>query len=67
MVAQTHNGPRHGSRSNFREGADRTTVELSHHGIPAGSPGEAVWAAALDHLATRTLSAWPSTARSPVV
>lgn len=41
----------------FREDGDRTTVELTHHGIPAGSPGEAGWTAALDHLATRILSA----------
>ena len=39
----------------FREDGDRTTVELTHHGIPAGSPGEAGWTAALDHLATRVL------------
>lgn len=39
----------------FREDGDQTTVELTHHGIPAGSPGEAGWAAALDHLATRVL------------
>ena len=31
----------------------RTTVVLTHHGIPAGSPGEAGWAMALDHLAAR--------------
>ena len=31
----------------------RTTVVLVHHGIPAGSPGEAGWAMALDHLAAR--------------
>ena len=41
----------------FREDGERTTVELTHHGIPAGSPGEAGWTAALDHLATRALSA----------
>jgi uncharacterized protein YndB with AHSA1/START domain len=31
----------------------RTTVVLTHHGIPAGSPGAAGWAMALDHLAER--------------
>src|SRR5919106_5161272 len=36
----------------FREDGGRTTLELTHHGIPPGSPGEAGWAAALDHLAT---------------
>ena len=41
----------------FQEDGGRTTVELTHHGIPAGSPGETGWAMALDHLATRTLSA----------
>jgi uncharacterized protein YndB with AHSA1/START domain len=29
----------------------RTTVVVTHHGIPAGSPGAAGWAMALDHLA----------------
>ncbi len=34
----------------------RTRIELIHHGIPAGSPGEAGWAAAFDHLAARVTS-----------
>jgi uncharacterized protein YndB with AHSA1/START domain len=41
----------------FHEDGGRTTVELTHHGIPAGSPGETGWAMALDHLAARFLSA----------
>lgn len=41
----------------LREHDGRTTVELTHHGIPAGSPGEAGWAMALDELATRALAA----------
>lgn len=41
----------------FQEDRGRTTVDLTHHGIPAGSPGETGWAMALDHLATRILSA----------
>jgi uncharacterized protein YndB with AHSA1/START domain len=32
---------------------DRTHVVLTHRGIPAGSPGEAGWRAALDELARR--------------
>jgi uncharacterized protein YndB with AHSA1/START domain len=32
---------------------DRTTVVLTHHGIPAGSPGEAGWTMALDQLGAR--------------
>jgi uncharacterized protein YndB with AHSA1/START domain len=31
----------------------RTTLELTHHGIPAGSPGEAGWVMALSHLEER--------------
>ncbi len=38
------------------EDGGRTTVELTHHGIPAGSPGEAGWAVALNHLANRVQS-----------
>lgn len=38
------------------EGGDRTTVELTHHGIPAGSPGETGWTMALDKLDTRLLA-----------
>jgi uncharacterized protein YndB with AHSA1/START domain len=41
----------------LHEDGERTLVVLVHHGIPAGSPGEAGWAMALDHLATRMLSA----------
>jgi uncharacterized protein YndB with AHSA1/START domain len=32
---------------------EQTTVVLTHHGIPAGSPGASGWAMALDHLAAR--------------
>lgn len=35
---------------------ERTTLDLTHHGIPAGSPGEAGWTSALDHLAARVRS-----------
>jgi hypothetical protein len=31
----------------------QTTLALTHHGIPAGSPGAAGWAMALDDLAAR--------------
>lgn len=41
----------------LHESGGATTLELTHHGIPAGSPGEAGWAIALDVLATRVLSA----------
>ena len=41
----------------FHEDGERTSLLLVHHGIPAGSPGEAGWAMALDHLATRVRSA----------
>jgi len=37
----------------LRDDGDRTTVVLTHHGIPAGSPGEAGWTMALDHLQAR--------------
>jgi uncharacterized protein YndB with AHSA1/START domain len=37
----------------LREDGDRTTVVLTHHGIPAGSPGETGWTMALDHLRAR--------------
>jgi uncharacterized protein YndB with AHSA1/START domain len=30
-----------------------TTLVLTHHGIPAGSPGATGWAMALDHLGAR--------------
>lgn len=40
----------------LHEDRGRTTVELTHHGIPAGSPGEAGWATALDDLAARVVS-----------
>lgn len=41
----------------FYQDEGRTTVELTHHGIPAGSPGEAGWTMALDKLAARMLLA----------
>ena len=41
----------------LHEDGERTSLLLVHHGIPAGSPGEAGWATALEHLATRLLSA----------
>lgn len=41
----------------LHEEGERTSLLLVHHGIPAGSPGEAGWAMALDHLATRLPSA----------
>ena len=41
----------------LHEDGERTSLLLVHHGIPAGSPGEAGWAMALDHLATRVRSA----------
>jgi uncharacterized protein YndB with AHSA1/START domain len=31
----------------------RTTLVITHHGIPADSPGASGWAMALDHLAAR--------------
>jgi uncharacterized protein YndB with AHSA1/START domain len=34
----------------LREDSGGTTVLLTHHGIPAGSPGEMGWTMALDHL-----------------
>ena len=41
----------------LHDDGERTSLLLVHHGIPAGSPGEAGWAMALDHLAARVLSA----------
>ena len=41
----------------LREEGGRTTVALTHHGIPAGSPGETGWATALDHLAAHVVPA----------
>lgn len=35
------------------EDGERTTLVLTHHGIPAGSPGEAGWRAAFDELDRR--------------
>jgi uncharacterized protein YndB with AHSA1/START domain len=55
MADQAH--PETRVEVHLRENGERTTVELTHHGIPAGSPGEAGWAMALDHLAARVLSA----------
>lgn len=37
----------------LREEGDGTTVVLTHHGIPADSPGEMGWIMALDHLRAR--------------
>lgn len=37
----------------LREDGDGTTVVLTHHGIPADSPGEMGWTMALDHLRAR--------------
>jgi uncharacterized protein YndB with AHSA1/START domain len=37
----------------LHEEGGRTTLILTHHGIPAGSPGAAGWSMALDHLADR--------------
>ncbi len=37
----------------FLETGGATTLELVHHGIPAGSPGESGWVMALGHLETR--------------
>ncbi len=41
----------------LHDDGENTSLLLVHHGIPAGSPGEAGWAMALDHLAARVLSA----------
>lgn len=40
----------------FVEVGDGTRVVLTHRGIPAGSPGEAGWRAALDELARQLLA-----------
>lgn len=37
----------------LQEIGDATRIVLTHRGIPAGSPGEAGWLAALDELARR--------------
>ena len=40
----------------FDEVSDGTRVELTHRGIPAGSPGEAGWRSAFEELALRLAS-----------
>jgi len=46
-------GPETVVQLELHELGERTTLELTHHGIPAGSPGEAGWVMALGHLETR--------------
>lgn len=55
MADQAH--PETRVEVDLREDRGKTVLELTHHGIPAGSPGEAGWATALDHLANRVLPA----------
>jgi len=55
MADQPHPATRVDVR--FHEDDGHTTLELTHDGIPAGSPGEAGWAHALDVLAARIRSA----------
>ena len=51
-----HEHPQTRVEVELRDDGQRTSLLLVHHGIPAGSPGEAGWAMALDHLAARVLS-----------
>lgn len=55
VADQTHTETR--VEVHLHDQGGRTTLELTHHGIPAGSPGETGWAMALDKLATRIKSA----------
>lgn len=47
------NGPATVVEIEFHGVGGQTTLELTHHGIPAGSPGEAGWVMALGHLEGR--------------
>ena len=41
----------------FHEVGGATEITVTHHGVPAGSPGEAGWSMALQHLTDRLASA----------
>lgn len=55
VVGQDH--PETRVEVRFAEDGGRTTLDVVHHGIPAGSPGEAGWAAALETLGARVRTA----------